>query len=472
MRIFGKRSTPIVLVGNDEVYFVLQRGAGEGRILDPVPLERFMAGDVDLGELPPDFQRQNGPVMVVPDYWLGSTSFPFESKRKSLAETFIERKLRADFPETPEVGDFFEYFFHKTHQGESSVYVYFLREPMFFRVYESLAGWHLYPRRITTPAFLWESQLKDRIPNFREGGKAFVHILSTECFLYFFFEGHFLFSRQIMLPEFQEDSSDQQETLTYEISQSLYLFSQKAKAEIDRIYSVSFGHVDADGLSGRLGTEVEEVDGLEEVLTQDSTTIGLPGLLSGLFLPDLSDGKTFLGIAHKQTEREQQWRPVQKVGIAVGLVLLLLLAGEGVMLWKWSRPVKMEHGSGSSAEAREAVTALRQYNEALELFLRESRRPSAAKAIIHLADALPEDVWIDRMVVETEPDPGIRFAGTVKASRPSQFRETLSAFLDGLNTHFQGAGSLGLQDIEVDTDDCKVVEGGRSCAIALEFGLP
>ena len=69
---------------------------------------------------------------------------------------------------------------------------------------------------------------------------------------------------------------DQLETLTYETNQSLYLFSQKAKAEIDRIYTASFGYVEAEQLAESLGKQVEEVAGLEEALTQDSTTIGLP----------------------------------------------------------------------------------------------------------------------------------------------------------------------------------------------------
>jgi hypothetical protein len=132
----------------------------------------------------------------------------------------------------------------------------------------------------------------------------------------------------------------------------------------------------------------------------------------------------------------------------------------------------MEAARGGDAKAREAVEALRQYNEALDLFLKESRRPSAGKAIINLARVLPEEVWIKEMVVETEPSPGLSLTGTVKAAQPSQFQETLVGFLDGLKGHFPGARSLGLQDIHVDTHNCEPVEGGRSCGIALEFGLP
>jgi len=472
MRLFRKRSTPITLVGNDEIYFVLQVGSGEGQILDPLTFDRFLTDEADLSAIPEEFHHQVNSVMVVPDYWLESISFPFQSRKRSLAEAFLERKLRADFPEIPEVRDFYEYFFHQGDEGETAVYAYFLRDPTFFQLYDQLARWNLHPRRITTPAFLWASQLRERIPDFHKGGNAFVHILSKECFLYFFFEGHFLFSRQITLPEFQGDASDQLETLTYEINQSLYLFSQKAKAEVDRVYMASFGHVEVGELSGKLGREVEEVAGLEEELTKVSTTIGQPGLLSGLYLPDLSQSQKFLSIYHRLTEKEQQWKPVQKVGIAVGFILLFLLAGEGLLLWQWSRPVGTETTRGGGAKAREAVAALRQYNEALDLFLKENQRPSADKTIINLARALPEDVWIKDMVVETEPTPGVALTGTVRAEKPSQFRETLSEFLDGLKEHFEGTRSLGLQDIEVDTSNCKAVDGGQSCVIALKFGLP
>lgn len=468
MRLFRKRSTPITLIGNNEIYFFLQGGSGEGQILDPLTFDRLLTDEADLSAIPEAFHHQANSVMVVPDYWLESISFPFQSTKRSLAEAFLERKLRADFPEIPEVKDFYEYSFHQTDEGETAVYAYFLRDPAFFRLYDQLLRWNLHPRRITTPAFLWESQLKERIPDFRKGGNAFVHILSNECFLYFFFEGHFLFSRQITLPEFQGDASDQVETLTYETNQSLYLFSQKAKAEIDRFYVASFGHVEAADLSEKLGRKVEEVVGLEEELARVSTTIGQPGLLSGLYLPDLSQTQRFVSISHKLMEKEQHWKPVQKVGTAVGFVLLLLLAGEGVLLWQWSRPV----GTETTPRASEAVVALRQYNEALDLFLTESKRPSAVKTIIDLARSLPEDVWIKDMVIETEPTPGVALTGTVRAEQPSQFRETLNEFLDGLKDRFEGARSLGLQDIDVDTDNCTASDGGQSCVITLKFGLP
>jgi hypothetical protein len=472
MRLFRKGSTPITLIGNDEIYFILQGGSGEGQILDPFSFDRFLTDEADLSAVPETFHHQANSVMVVPDYWLQSLSFPFQSKKRSLAEAFLERKLRADFPEMPEVQDFYEYFFHRTDENETAVYAYFLRDPTFFQIYDQLVRWNLHPRRITTPAFLWASQLRERIPDFHKGGNAFVHILSNECFLYFFFEGHFLFSRQITLPEFQGDASDQVETLTYETNQSLYLFSQKAKSEVDRVYVSSFGHVEADDLAEKLGRQIEEVAGLEEELTKVSTTIGQPGLLSGLYLPDLSQSQKFLSISHRPLEKEQQWRPVQKVGIAVGLVLLLLLVGEGVLLWQWSKPVGRETSPGGGRKAREAAEALRQYNEALDLFLKESQRPSAGKTIINLARSLPENVWIKEVVVETEPTPGVALTGTVRAGEPSQFRETLSEFLDGLKDRFEGAASLGLQDIGVETDNCKAVDGAQSCVIALEFGLP
>jgi hypothetical protein len=472
MKLFRKRATPVILVGNEEVHFVLQAGSAQGKILDPIPLRRLLADEADWSAVPEAFRHQANSTMVVPDYWIASASFPFQSRKGSLAEAFLERKIQAELSDVPETKDFFEYFFHESERGENEVTAYFLREPRFFQAYERLALRNLHPRWITTPAFLWEAQLKERIPGFQQGGKAFVHILPQACFLYFFYEGHFLFSREIALPEYRQDSSEQVETLTYEIHQSLYLFSQKAKAEIDRVYAACFGYLEPRVLSERLGMQVEEVAALEEQLTEGSSTIGQPGLLSGLCLPDLSRSPRFLRISNRQREREQKWKPVQKVGIAVGTMLLLLLAGEGVLLWNWSMPVRAETAGGSGVEARETVAALRQYNDALDLFLKEKQRPSAAKAIIDVARSLPEEVWLTEIVVETEPKPGVTMTGAVRAEKPNQFREALCEFLDGLKGRFQGARSLGLQDIDVDTGKCRPVEGGHSCAIALEFGLP
>ena len=121
----------------------------------------------------------------------------------------------------------------------------------------------------------------------------------------------------------------------------------------------------------------------------------------------------------------------------------------------------------------DAVThELRQYNEALDLFLRETRRPSASETIINLARALPENVWIKEMVVETEPNPGVVLSGTVRAARPVEFRETLNGLLDNLNNHFQGAGSLGLQDIEFDPENCDTGDGYHTCVIDMKLTLP
>jgi hypothetical protein len=472
MKLLKKRVTPITLISGEDIHFIIQEGSGGGQISEPVPLGPFLADEVDASVIPDSFLEQPDSVMIVPDYWLGNTSFPFQSKKRALAEAFLERKLQDEFHEVPGIKDFFEHFFYETDQGETMLYAYFVREPAFFHLYETLARCKLSPRRITTPAFLWESNLREEIADFAEGGKAFVHSLAKECYLYFFFRGHFLFSRQITLPDFEEDASDQLETLAYETNQSLYLFSQKAKAEIDRVYMASCGYVDAAGLAEKLGREVEEVEGLEEALTEEAMTSGLPGVLRAFILPDLSRFQKYLSICHRQIEKEQQWKPVQKMGIAVGLILLLLLAGESVLLWKWSKPVGLQAGQGRGAHQTEAARALREYNEALDLFLKESRRPSASKTIIDLARAMPEQVWIKEMVVESEPSPGVVLKGTVRAERPGQFTGSLSDFLDSLNNHFQGARSLGLQDIDFDTNDCRAQDGYHTCAIALEFSLP
>ena len=101
-------------------------------------------------------------------------------------------------------------------------------------------------------------------PDFHEGGKGLIHPISSECFLYFFSQGHYLFSRNIAIPDPQHGQSDIFSILTYEINQSIYLFSQKAKAEIDQLYLVSSTKGDVLELSTILGRDVKELNPLDE----------------------------------------------------------------------------------------------------------------------------------------------------------------------------------------------------------------
>lgn len=463
----------IILVNNDEVLFVSQDRKGGGRISDPVPLEAFLAESVGPDLVPKEArQARTHPVMVVPDYWFGSSSFRFPSQKHALAESFLERKLREDLPDLPEVARFFGYFFCRTARDDRMLNVFYPREPLFFRLHGALARLRFAPRWTTTPAFLWQEKLRRRIPGFSQGGKAFVHMLSEDCFLCFFYEGNIFFTRQIRLFSPSEEAPDPLGTLVYETRQSLYHFSQKTNAEVDQVYLSSFGTLSAEEYAQRLGISVREFSEIEDEIVQEGVLIGLPGLLSGICLPDLTRPQSFLSVSDRRVEKHKEWRPVRVAGLAIGLLLLAFLLVENRLLKNWGQPaIALSEGKGRSAQI-EAMDLIRRYRLALEDFLSESRRPFPRKVILDVARALPENIQVLEVVVETEPDPAVRIQGTVQASDPEKMGQVLSSFLARLNLFFQGSRSLTVEDIELDKDQCRIEQEQQACPIGLRFSLP
>ncbi len=463
----------IILVNNDEVLFVSQDREGGGRISDPVPLDAFLAESVGPDLVPKEArQSRTHPVMVVPDYWFGSASFRFPSQKHALAESFLERKLREDLPDLPDAARFFGYFFYRTARDDRMLHAFYPREPLFFRLHDALARLRFAPRWTTTPAFLWQEKLRRRIPGFSQGGKAFVHMLTEDCFLCFFYEGNIFFTRQISLSSPSEEAPDPLETLVYETRQSLYHFSQKTNAEVDQVYLSSFGTLSAEDYARRLGIAVREFSEIEEEIMQEGVLIGLPGLLSGICLPDLTRPQSFLSVSDRRVEKQKEWKPVRVAGLVIGLLLLAFFLAENRLLENWGQPaIALSEGKGKSAQL-EAMDMIRKYRLALEDFLAESRRPSPRDVILDVARALPENVQVLEVVVETEPDPAVRIQGTVQAPDPEQMGQALSAFLVRLNEFFQGSRSLTVEDIELDKDQCRTEQGQQACPIGLRFSLP
>jgi len=475
MNLFKNKSTVMTVVNNGRLHFVVLDTSGEPKILSSLSLKKFLTEDVD-SELIPEKLRHGADtidniLLIAPDYWFGNLSLRFQSRKKSVVEPFIERKVQAQYPDLPDIKYFINYTFYQTHQGEPGIYVYFMHDPTSFHLYNKLAELNLSPRRITTPAFLWQEKLEKIVPGFDKGGKALVHLLSSDCFLYFFFQGNFLFSRSISLPDSPEESSDRFNTLSYEINQSSYLFSQEVKSEIDQIYLLSSGEDDVQELSEILGREVKDLKDTIDGSPIGSTIAERLGP-AGYFGPsDLSRASKFPSISHKLERKELEWKPIQMAGIVVGLILLLLLIGERFLLWKWSHSVQSyltEKGVVTRTEPREA---LHRYNQALDLLLKETRRPSIRKTIVNVFRSLPDDVWIKEMAIELETNPRVDIQGVIKASGPDQFRSSLSVFLENLNKYFQGARSLRIRDIDFETTSSNE-KGYQNYVIALRFNLP
>jgi len=473
MNMIKQRNTIITIVNNEDLSFVIPDPSGEVRILDSLPLDQFLNDDMESDPVPEELSNRVNSLLIVPDYWFGNVTYKFQSRKKSIIEVFIERKLLAEHPDLPDIKYFFGYIPHQINQGEKGLYVYFLQEPRFFQLYDQFVKFDLNPHCITTPAFVWGQKLREIIPDFHNGGKCLVHMLSKECLLYFFFRGFFLFSRSITFPDTQMESSEKLNTLTYEIDQSFHLFSQKAKAGIDQVYIASSVQSDARELSDTLGREVKELGGPGENQQKTPVIGGHLGAAEHFSLSDLSPSRKFLSVLHQLQRKALEWKPVQTVGIAVGLILLLFFAAESFFLWKLSQPnIIPTARAGIIAEADPKHT-IQQYNEALDFLVLESARPSPQDTILKVAKSLPGNFLIKEMTVEVEGTPAVHIKGVVKASGPDTLKNSISFLLANLKKHFQGARSLSLQNIDVEFDkSSSVKQEYQKYLVKFGFNLP
>ena len=450
MNMTKQRNTIITIVNNEDLSFVNPDPSGEVRILDRLSLDQFLSDDMESDPVPEELSNRVNSLLIVPDYWFGNVTYKFQSRKKSIIEAFIERKLLAEHPDLPDIKYFFGYIPHQMDQGEKGLYAYFLQEPKSFQLYDQLVKFDLNPHCITTPAFVWGQKLREIIPDFHNGGKSLVHMLSKECLLYFFFRGFFLFSRSIIFPDTQMESSEKLDTLTYEINQSFHLFSQKAKAGIDQVYIASSVQSDARELSDTLGREVKELEGPGENRQKAPVIGGHLGAVERFSLRDLSPSRKFLSVLHQLQRKELEWKPVQTVGIAVGLLLLLLFGAESFFLWKLSQPSLFPTAKAAIMAETDPRHTIQQYNEALDFLVVESARPSPQGTILKVAKSLPTNFLIKEMTVEVEGTPAVHIKGVVKAAGPDKLKDSISYVLDNLKKYFQGARSLSLQNIDVE----------------------
>ena len=268
------QKTLLSVVNNNELFFIEFDKHGKVISVHDLSIDKFLAGDKDYEIIAEELKGKNNALLILPDYWSGNTSYLFQSKRVSLAKAFIERKLFADHPDLPDIKYFFDFTFSQAGGEDRKINVVYLQNTKAFQLYHKLNQYDLNPIRITCPALLWERKLINIIPNFDIGGTCLVHLLSSECFLYFFSRDRFLFSRLITLPDVPKKSDeasseltlkseDRFNILTYEINQSLYLFSQKTKSEMGDIYMISSDEENnAQILSNNLGKEVLDLNAI------------------------------------------------------------------------------------------------------------------------------------------------------------------------------------------------------------------
>lgn len=473
MGLFKKKNRAISVVNNEKIYFVELHPKGASRISLSLDLDQFLTG-IDSGLIPESIRHASHDVLIVPDYWLENLSFQFQSRKRSIVEGYIERKLRADYPDLPGIEHFFDYTHYKTDKEEKGLYVYFAKEPRFIRLYKQLGKYNLGPSVITAPGLVWAQKLKQMVSGFDQGGSALICLASSGYFIYFFFKGQYLFSRNVHLPDSQIESSDRLRSLVYEINQSRYLFSQKTKSEISRIYLLATdpGHGQVQELTETLGTDVVDLSDLGEGAKKETLGIEHLGPAEHFTAREVSASRQFANLVNKEVKHELEWRPIQTRCIAVGICLLVLLIGQGIFLWKWSLSGDLRLIKSVGMSSSEQKQIFQQYNGALTLLVGETERPSAKESLINIARSLPENVWVKKMTIELEPNRAVYLEGISVAAGPDQLKDSLSALLANLKKHFQGSQSLSMKDIHFETDEMSKNLEYSTYRFKFRFNLP
>ena len=437
----------MTIVHADALSFVSYAG-DELQVDHTVLLDEFLADDFEPTSIPANVRNRQNRLLLVPDYWLGQSNLTLPSKKSSVVEPFIERNLKIEHPDLPDIGLFYSYAFTSDQSEDGNIFVIFLQEPNSYQLYKKMDNLGLPPFDITTPAFVWTKKISKLHPESADAGIGLIHKTPTASYLYFYHQEQFLFSRSIQASEAPVDEIDVLNALTYEINQSVYLFSQKKKADLEFIFMNSPREADAEELAQSLGRTVQNIaeDYTDpESGQEEAAALGPCEIFKS---KDLAPSRKFLAIAQKDHAKAREWRPVQMAGVLIGILLFLILGVEHYYLLSWSKQdTRIEVTTIISGQSSREV--IDQYNESLDLVLEETRRKSSWKTMVKLAKSLPENVKIQQVQIDMADVPGIHLRCLVHAPDMAEFRDTLSMLLDKIAQTFIGSPKLEARDVEL-----------------------
>ena len=310
-----RRQPSLITIATEAtICFLTLSADGRFQTLARLPLEGFLEGSATAADLPKSVLQSVNRLLVVPDYWVGSRFDEFQARKKSVITAFIERKLRLEQPALTQAGDFYHYAIVQDQDHRQQLYTFYLQEEIAYRLYRRLETLGIGPLRITTPAQVWQAKLGDRADGFSGKGVGFIHLGEADCFLYFFFRGQFLFSRNIQIPDTAGDASQIYNLLNYEINQSFYLYSQKTKTAVDSLLMLAPDASAVDQLTELLGREVQGMPPLLPRTGIPDEAMAYPSCREFTALDLTRRGEHYL--SYRPLKNELAWRPVQWAGIA------------------------------------------------------------------------------------------------------------------------------------------------------------
>ncbi|MBF0120224.1 MAG: hypothetical protein HQK79_15420 [Desulfobacterales bacterium] len=462
--MFKEKQELITIVNNEQINFIIiNNQKKEGTLIKTIGLDKFLSAEpIDLDIFHQKDKEQFHSLLIIPDYWVGNDSFTFQSKKPSIVIPFIERKLIADHSEFPEIVYFFSYHFYQNEQKEQKLYCYYFQDAKCFQIYNKFSKYNLPPHRITIPAYLLDQKIKKEIPEFSKGGKIIVKLMPFDCFIYFFFHGNFIFSRNIKLPELYDSVQEKFNNLTFEINQSLYLFSQKTKIEVDQFFILSINKDDIKELGVSIGKEIKNLGPLFDSNLLPYENIKEIGASYFFGKNDLSRSNNVFSISHKILKAETEWKPIQLTGIIIGLLLIVILLGETFLIFQYSN--KFQLPSNIIRADREQRQHIQKVNQSLDSILLETQKPNPVELSANILKSLSENIILSELKIETDMNPGIEFKGIVKAKDPDNFKEIISSFVHALNKNIKLNQPVNIKDVNFETIE-------QNYIIRLKFSL-
>lgn len=447
-----KKNKLIIIFYNHQLLMILYgRKEENGKIIGIIPFSETSSTDDLSASIPAETKKLKEIILVLPDYVAGNSIYPFTSGKRSIAEPFIRRKLAESFPASPDMSDFFNYSYFKTGRDPGSLYAYYLKEPLAFSLYNRLTEAGLRPDRITTPAYIWQDKI-GKLSDAEPGGSfCLIHPLPAESYLYFYVNGNFLFSRSIILPESSEGKNEKLDALAFEISQSLYLFSQKVKSEISRFYIVPSANIDETGLSEKIGKNIRRIEIEKERGRNADNKNQMPGPLATFSREDI-DSATMPAISHRIVVMEKFWHTVQLTGIITGILTLMLLCAETAYFSYWSNRYILPEAASLSKDITDNRRTVGHYNEMLDLVMNERQRPDPANIFAGIALSLPENVTVRELLFSFESPSNVIIKGIVTADGPDGIKSTLSAMVERLTRNLNPGRPPVIGDVGFDME--------------------
>lgn len=441
-----KRKHGFIEIHNEDLAFVT---LGEGHTwdyLETMPLSDILDIDHPDTAFSARLKNYSFPLLIVPDFWFGNLKYPFHSHNKAVIRAFITRKLGSEFPHLLKVKDFFSSDIIKNEKGEQEIVTLFPQEQKFFDLYQVLTQNNIRPIRISSPALLWNKRLSKQIDNFDKIGAGLIYLFESRCSLFFYFKGHFLFSRTISLPEQQSDQADQFEIITYEINQSIYHFSQRTKADLDKIYISSLKAVDVQQLSETLGREIIELTSRPGHAKAVPGQVLREGTAADFSPEEILEPLSLPGVSDRAAVNELEWKRIQFAGFIAGFFLLIVFAFEFMFLTQ----TRDNEALSLSAAGADPTQQISQYNEALDVLLKEAEKKDPLDLVGRLASCVSGNIQVESLDVSMDPSTTISLTGIIKANGADDFSDSLRAFLKRINTNIQSSTPLGMGDVEIE----------------------